>query len=223
MTETNNEKQKKPNPFDPKGIAGTVYVLLHDVICLLALITFCFVFFARLVGVSGSSMYPTLVGGDHLTASTGDYLVLESNFIHPSYSSGDIVVACLPAFENGKPIVKRVIGTEGQTVSFHADETGAIRVYVDGVVLDEPYINQMDGPMRESPVGLDGYTVNIPAGNYFLMGDNRNNSRDSRFPEIGLVDERYIVGKARWIVLPGPDREKDNQRDWHRIGSVYGN
>lgn len=223
MTETNSKKQKKPNPFEPKGFAGTVYVLLHDVICLLALITFFFIFVARLVGVSGSSMYPTLVGGEHTTGSTGDYLVLESNFIHPSYSYGDIVVACLPTFENGKPIVKRVIGTEGQTVSFQADETGAIRVYVDGVMLDEPYINQLNGPMRESPIGLNGYTVHIPAGKYFLMGDNRNNSRDSRSPEIGLVDERYIVGKARWIVFPGPDSEAGNRRDWSRIGSVYGN
>ena len=110
------EKQKKKqNPFDPKGLRGTIYMLLHDMVCILAVITVLFVFAARLVGVYGSSMYPTLVGAQESDGTLGDYLVLRSNFLSGQYTQGDIVVACVPSFENGKPIVKRVVAVGGQT------------------------------------------------------------------------------------------------------------
>ena len=223
-----NKKDRKANPFDPKGASGMVCVLLHDVACILAVITFLFVFLARLVGVSGSSMYPTLVGGRNSTEESGDYLVLLSNFIDSDYQPGDIVVACVPKFEDGKPIVKRVIAKGGQTIRFQYAEgadpnTAPLRVFVDGVMLDEPYINPNNGVMREYGVGVDGYETVVPEGSYFLMGDNRNNSTDSRYPAIGFVDGRYIVGKALWVVFPGKDLFRDEKRDWSRFGDVYGN
>ena len=90
------------------------FTMLHDLVSILAGITLVFVFFFRLVGVDGSSMYPTLV--DH------DYLVLESNFLYRSVRAGDIVVIDPPE-EAGfsGPIVKRVIATGGQTVDIDFD------------------------------------------------------------------------------------------------------
>ena len=212
------KKEKKPNPYEPKGVAGTIYVMLHDMVCMLAVIVVAFIFLARLVGVSGSSMYPTLVGAEERTGAHGDYLVLRSNFLSAVYEPGDIVVVSTPSYEDGKPIVKRVIARGGQTVSFLAGEDGNIHVYVDGVLQSEDHINE---PMQPRGVGIDGYSAAIPEGCYFLMGDNRNNSTDSRYSEVGIVDGRYIVGKALWLVFPGQDARKGNARDMSRFGDIY--
>ena len=93
------------------------------------------------------------------------------------------------------PIVKRVIATGGQTV--HIDYSTST-VYVDGVALDEPYINEL---MR-MPMGETITDVTVPEGSVFVMGDNRNNSSDSRVPELGTVDERYILGEVLLVLFP---------------------
>ncbi len=216
--EAEPKQEKKPNPFEPKGISGTIYTVLHDIVSILAVIIVGFVFLARLVGVSGSSMYPTLVGAQESSESMGDYLVLRSNFLSASYRQGDIVVACVPSFDDGKPIVKRVVAVGGQTVRFETGEDGWQHVYVDGALQSEAFINE---PMEiKGPYG-NGYSVTVPEGCYFIMGDNRNNSTDSRYEDVGMVDERYIVGKALWIIFPGQDYRKGNARTWSRFGDLY--
>lgn len=212
------KKEKKPNPFEPKGVSGTVYTMLHDMVCILAVIVVGFIFAARLVGVSGISMYPTLVGAKESAEAMGDYLVLRSNFLSSTYEQGDIVVACVPSFEDGKPIVKRVIGVGGQTVSFRTGEDGYLHVWVDGVLQPEEHINE---PMVPCYSGTDGSSFTVPEGCYFLMGDNRNHSTDSRFSEVGMVDGRYIVGKALWLIFPGQDYYRENARRWSRFGNIY--
>ena len=217
-----NDNQKKKEQEELKGLSGTLYTVMHDVSVILALITICFVFFARLVGVNGSSMYPTLVGENLSAGAKGDYLVLESNVIHPNYERGDIVVACVPSFDSGKPIVKRVVAVGGETVELRKDESDpsgeTICVYVDGQKLDEPYIRE---PMRETPIAGAGFKLTVPEDCYFLMGDNRNNSTDSRYSSVGAVDYRYIVGKALIVALPGQDAMEGNKRTWSRFGAVY--
>ena len=99
-----------------------------------------------------------------------------------------------PDFDDDKPIVKRVIAMEGQTVDINFD-TG--EVFVDGVLQDEPYINE--------PTYRDNGTqfpLTVPENCIFVMGDNRNHSTDSRDPRIGCVDQRYVLGKALQIVMP---------------------
>ena len=191
--------------------------MLHDVVMILSLVALLFIFATRLVGVSGSSMYPTLVGGSETDGTVGDYLILESNLIAGDYHYGDIVVASVPEFQDGKPIVKRVIATGGQTISFHRDSDGILRVSVDGVVLEEPYIRE---DMEETGLGQDGEELTVPEDCFFLMGDNRNNSSDSRFDGIGFVDRRYIVGRALMVVYPGEDALKGFARQWSRFGAI---
>ena len=185
------------------------YTLLHDLVYILACVAIVFVFAVRLVGVVGSSMYPTLYHGD--------YLCLLSNVFYQDVEAGDIVVMTVPYFE-GEPIVKRVIAAEGQTVDIDF-ESG--EVYVDGELLDEPYINQpTHESFQEIGQGLE-YPLTVEEGTVFVLGDNRNASTDSRFAPVGLVDERYILGKVLCVALPGAgEKGYGSERDFHRIGSV---
>lgn len=215
------QRQKAPkeqNPFEPSGIAGSVYSMVHDMACVLAVIVIVFILAVRLVGVSGISMNPTLVGEIPELKTMGDYLVLRSNFISSNYQQGDIVVASVPGYENGKPIVKRVIATGGQTITFQIGTDTCMHVYVDDVLQPEDFINE---PMTMN-LALNGQPITIPDGCYFLMGDNRNRSLDSRSEQIGIVDGRYIVGKALWLVFPGQDASNGYARDWKRLGDIYG-
>ena len=133
---------------------------------MLAVVTLVFVFFFRLVSVSGSSMYPTFVDTD--------WLVLQSNFLYKDVKRGDIVVLSVDAPELNGPIVKRVIATGGQTVDIDF-ETGTL--YVDGKIQVESYIYE--------PTYLNeglSFPLTVPENSLFVMGDNRNHSLDSRSP-----------------------------------------
>ena len=189
------------------------FLLLHDLVYMLAIITVIFVFFFRLVGVDGSSMYPTFMDKD--------LLILESNFIYRDIEREDIVVMNVPAFADHGPIVKRVIATEGQTVDINFD-TG--EVYVDGELLNETYIFE---PTYESyeKYGLSlEYPVTVPEDHIFVMGDNRNNSADSRYAPVGCVHEDCVLGKVLFLLFPGHEIDENNKvvgkRDMKRIGVV---
>lgn len=198
-------------PEEPKrkgSLWQNLYLYLHDAVYILGAVMLVFVFLFRVVTVAGSSMYPTLVDQD--------YVALLSNvFYHgDQIENGDVVVALVPTFDD-EPIVKRVIATEGQTVDIDF-LTGT--VYVDGVALDEPYINEpIQGSWGDRGVTFP-YTVD--KGHVFLMGDNRNHSSDSRLVSIGQVDTRHILGKVTCVMVPGPDEMKNNERDFGRIGAV---
>lgn len=144
-----------------------------------------FTFIARPATVDGESMMPTLQNGERL--------VISNLFYEPT--AGDIVVLCGEADrEEGKNLIKRIIATEGQTIDidFEAGE-----VYVDGQKLDEPYILE--------PTYLDEGTefpLTVPEGEIFVMGDNRNGSRDSRSLTVGTVKEEYIVGHVLFRFFP---------------------
>lgn len=147
-----------------------------------------FTFFLRVITVSGASMEPTLYSGDKLLVS--------SFFYQPQ--QGDVVVLRRTSGLE-KPIVKRVVALPGQIVDIDY-ESGT--VMVDGEVLEEPYLNGnlTLRPMTDDP--LLEFPQVVPQGHIFVLGDNRNVSEDSRFVSVGMVDERYIFGKAEWIVFP---------------------
>lgn len=135
--------------------------------------------------VEGSSMLPNLRDGERLLVEKITY-----RFRDPSY--GEVVVFHHPN-EPSKRLIKRVIGVPGDTVTVAQG-----RVHINGIPLDEDYIN---GPMvRWQQIG----PLVVPEGHYFLLGDNRNASLDSRDPSLGFVPKSRIVGRAivRYWPLP---------------------
>lgn len=169
-----------------KGMLNSIYDLVSIIAAAVVAVSFAFIFIFRTVGVVGSSMFPTLENGDRIILSAFDYVP----------ENGDIVVTCQPdgssAIED--VLVKRIIATEGQTIDIDFEKS---IVYVDGVALDEPYINE---PTRDKE---DFHKpVTVPEGYVFVMGDNRNHSTDSRDNRIGMIREEYILGEALFRMMP---------------------
>lgn len=129
--------------------------------------------------VQGSSMFPTLETGDRLILNKIEYSVGS-----PDY--GDIVVL---NYSKNVEYVKRVIAKGGDTISIK-DQV----VYLNGEALDEPYVNT--DPYE------DFEEVTVPEGKYFVMGDNRANSSDSRYQSLGFVDEDAIIGHVIFRFWP---------------------
>lgn len=195
--------EKKQNGEEKPEFSKSLVMYLHDLCWMLAVVMILFLIFFRIIVVSGPSMKMTLLDGD--------YLLLISNLFYREPEKGDVVVVSKQDYDNGKPIVKRVIATEGQIVDM--DFANGI-VYVDGLPLEEDYIN--------TPTNLDEGSVFpqiVEEDHVFVMGDNRNNSKDSRSLEIGQVDKREVLGKVALLMVPGTDHGAE-ARDVHRIGTV---
>lgn len=176
---------------------------LHDLIYMLTVILLVFLLLFRVIVVSGESMFSTLWDGD--------YLLLVSNLLYQEPQQGDIVVISKESYDNGKPIVKRVIATEGQTVDI--DFTEGI-VYVDGVALEEDYTN-----MPTTTCGSVVFPIVVEENCIFVLGDNRGVSMDSRYVEIGQIDKREVLGKAIYLMIPGTNRGQLSL-DKNRIGAI---
>ena len=188
LDERPEEREDEPRLPAADALKVDLYFWLQALVMALVGLILIFTFVGRIIGVDGESMMPTLQ--DH------DMLLLQSVGYTPE--QGDVVVLSKQSFREGQPIVKRVIAVGGQTVDIDYDTS---TVYVDGVALDEPYILS---PMQTLPPSF--YThIEVPEGSIFVMGDNRNNSTDSRSPELGVVDERCVLGRALVVILPFQD------------------
>ncbi|BCV24802.1 MAG: signal peptidase [Bacillota bacterium] len=148
---------------------------IQSILLAFALALFIITFVVQSFIVTGPSMEPTLHSGERLLINKFIY-----RFTQPK--PGDIVVFH-PAVRPRDDYIKRVIAVAGQTVEIRDG-----RVWVDGKPLAEPYLS-------EATYGQFG-PVRIPQGRLFVLGDNRNNSQDSRYPEVGLVPLKSVIGKA---------------------------
>ena len=184
--------EKKKEPFVAVMLEYLEILVLS--VCVVLLI---FTFGVRLCRVNGKSMMKTLYHNEMLlTASLAE---VEAGDIIVFHQTSDTYTRF------NEPLVKRVIATEGQTVKINYFDG---KVYVDGVLLDEPYISLLNDagtaeiPYWTLPPAYDfDYTkgifeTTVPEGCLFVMGDNRNNSADSRSIEVGFVDERRVLGKV---------------------------
>ncbi len=195
----------EPDNKDQKQKYGGIFLsYLHDLAFLIAGVLLVFSLLFRVVVVSGPSMDATL--------TDGDWLLLLGNVLYQEPKQGDIIVASKDSYDNGSPIIKRVIATEGQTVDIDFVKG---TVSVDGVVLEEPY--------TLTPTNLQEgieFPVKVAEGCIFVLGDNRNISKDSRSLEIGQIDRREILGKAIFLFFPGKNGSS-SEREFDRIGVLW--
>lgn len=165
-----------------------LYLNVRTLVFVLAALILVFTFVVRIIVVSGSSMENTLQNGDSMLVWCLGY----------EPKQGDVVVLTQRSYQNDS-LVKRVIATAGQRVDIDYETS---TVYVDGVALQEDYIKEA----MEIPNYGEGLNhVTVPEGCIFVMGDNRNDSADSRYPSIGIIDTRSVIGRAVMVVFPFPD------------------
>ncbi len=158
------------------------YDMIGSILAALVIIFVIFTFMFRAVSVVGSSMVPTLTDGDWLLISS-----------ESEYERGDIIIITQPNDRN-EPLVKRIVALGGETIDI---DFNTHEVRVNGELLDEPYIFEPTASSFDVE-----FPYHVPEGHVFAMGDNRNDSLDSRSSRIGPIDERYILGKAVIRILP---------------------
>ena len=137
------------------------------------------------VTMQESSMEPTIAVGDRFFINRVVY-----KFSSPQ--RGDLIVFRTNASDDAALHIRRVIGLPGETIQISGG-----RILIDG----EAYKEGKDFPMISNP-GLASSSITLESGEYFVLGDNRNNSEDSRYADIGMVQKRYIAGKIWFTCAP---------------------
>ncbi len=181
---TIKEPSEEPNEASKRSASKSFFEIVELFAFAACIILLIFSFLTRISIVSGTSMQNTLQHGDRLLISDLFYQA----------TVGDIVVLQSHDVENGSPIVKRIIATEGMRVSIERD---GVYVYdKDGALIpnDEDYAYFDEGYLY-SPL-----EVTVGEGEFFALGDHRDNSKDSRY--FGMFDARSILGKVYLRFIP---------------------
>ena len=183
-----------------KAALVSAFDWLDSIVVSVIAVVLIFTFLFRVVGIVGDSMNNTLIDGDRV--------VICNLFYTPKV--GDIVVISRNASNNredmhagNEPIIKRVIAVEGDSVDIRFED-GIGYVYVNGVLKNETYIKEYISDEKPiiNPISFPAF---VPDGCIFVLGDNRNESLDSRSADIGeygMIDTRYVLGKAVLRLFP---------------------
>ena len=183
------QEQKSTKKLDQTEQTSPAHEILSLLLYIVIVFGICFLiitFVGQRSRVSGSSMEPTLSDGDNLIVDKISYRLHDPERF-------DIVV--FPYRDSDVFYIKRVIGLPGETVRI--DEEG--NIYINGEILEENYgLETIDS----RHIGRAIEEVKLGKDEYFVMGDNRNNSKDSRFEEVGNIKRSEIDGKAVFRIWP---------------------
>ncbi len=192
MEEKNLTENENNGTADNKNFFADMFDWMCSIFSAILCFIIIFALFARVITVDGESMVPTLQDQQRL--------IVSDMFYTPQYD--DIVILYADKLVNessggyGKPIVKRVIGLPGDIIRI--DFVKGV-VYRNGEQLPDDYTNTPTNLPENFPNNQD---VTVEDGKIFVLGDNRNGSKDSRSSDVGQVDMRYIMGKAYLRIWP---------------------
>ena len=180
MEEKMQTETKAPDKKEKKTLGAEILDWVKTIAIALAVAFIIRTFVVSFVHVSGNSMLETLKDGDIMLVSMFDRYIGE-------YERGEVVICNYPNAKGYR--VKRVVGLPGDTVEVRDKVT-----YVNGEAVEEPFV--------EHPARTNYGPITLEEGEYFLMGDNRASSKDSRHSDVGPIAEKEIVGVVRAVIYP---------------------
>ncbi len=188
------KKKKEENRVKPEDV-NIVRDLLNIIIYIGIVIIFCFLiltYVGQRTSVHGSSMNPTLEDGDNLWIDKISY-----RFKNPQRF--DVIVFPYKGDSTGETYyIKRIIGLPGETIQI--DVNG--NIYIDGKYLDEASSGYNFDQISYNLIGVAANPITLGPDEYFVMGDNRNGSRDSRWADVGNIKKSDIIGRAAFRITP---------------------
>ena len=195
IDEDDDEEESKAEKKESK-VVDDILEIVESTLLTVFVIIMIFTYLLHPVTVMGPSMENTLLGKDRIFMSTvysgphyGDIIIINNDYAYLLDDEGKVYQKDISGSRLEECIIKRVIAEPGQTINIDAEKQ---QVTVNGKVLDEPYIKDV---MNFNPCAFD-FPLTVPEGYYFVMGDNRTVSADSRNDEVGLIKKDEIYGKA---------------------------
>ncbi|MGN0601182.1 MAG: signal peptidase I [Oscillospiraceae bacterium] len=187
-----NENSFEQNGNNKPKIADAVLEWAESFVFAMFVVILIFTFVLRTVVVVGDSMNPNFINGDRLIIT----------HLKSSVEKGEILV--MNSHGLNETIIKRCIGTEGDKVKIDYNQN---KIWVNGKEIEDDYIN---GAMVDKEFYFDPqymvesgvYEYTVPENKVFVMGDNRNHSADSRYSQVGFIDEEDILGKVVFRIYP---------------------
>ena len=183
-----SEEQEKKKQTKAAAMLREILSMAAAIVIIVGLVFLVTHYVGQRTRVEGHSMEPTLSDGDNLIVDKISY-----RFRDPERF--DIIIFPYQ-WEENTYYIKRIIGMPGETIWI--DESG--NIYIDGEILEEDYgLETILNP------GLAAEPITLADDEYFVMGDNRNNSTDSRYAEVGLIHREDVIGRA-WLRIYPFDR-----------------